>query len=110
MADDMTAPTRSELHICRSCGSPLVHLVDSTEPTPGLWELTLRCPECLEWREVCCPEAALARLDAELCRGIEAVQRELERFARRSFEEDVDRFVRALRAGAILPMDFGAPR
>jgi hypothetical protein len=110
MSDHTVPSAPAELHVCRSCGSPLVYLVDGVECAPGLWDLTLRCPECHDVREVCCPEPGLARLEGQLCRGVAEVERELARFARECFEQDMEPFLRALHAGAILPMDFGVPR
>jgi hypothetical protein len=38
------------------------------------------------------------------------LQRELDRLVRVEFEEAAERFIAALRADAILPIDFGAAR
>jgi hypothetical protein len=99
--------TDTELHVCCACSSRLVHLVGGAEGSPGIWELTLRCPECLELRDVRCTEILLARLEEELYRGAVAIHRELERLERLRFEEDMECFLTALWAGAILPMDLG---
>lgn len=110
MTDHTTSSTSPELHVCGGCGSSLVHIVDGTESAPGVWDLTLRCPECGDVRKVPCSRQGLARLEHELCQGIAEIQRELDRMVRQDFEEYVERFVHALEAGAILPMDFGVPR
>jgi hypothetical protein len=95
------------MHVCRPCGSPLVHLVEGSETAPGRWTVTLRCPECEHVRDVRCDELALARLEEELCRGTAAILDEVERLEQVAVEEDAERFIAALHAGAILPMDFG---
>jgi hypothetical protein len=110
MSDHTTSSAQPALHICRSCASPLVHIVDGNETAPGQWDLTLRCPECDDVREVSCARPDLARLEHELCQGVAAIQKELERVTRASFEEDIERFVHALERDAILPVDFGIPR
>jgi hypothetical protein len=110
MRDDKTPSTPPELHICPACASPYVGIVDGAEVVPGQFELTLRCPECELVHEVACTEPGLARLEDELSRGLSAMQAELDRLARLEFEEQAERFVAALHAGAILPADFGVAR
>ena len=99
-----------QLHICPDCRSALVQPVHSNEPVRGQWDLTLRCPECERFLEVRCDAATLQRFDEELDRGLATLQREMDAYARLSFEEDVERFVSALEADAIMPMDFGPAR
>ena len=36
------------LHVCPTCGSPLVQPIDWHEGPQGFWELTLHCPNC-DW-------------------------------------------------------------
>jgi hypothetical protein len=100
----------ADLHVCAHCRSELVQPVDGAEPVPGLWDLTLRCPECERFIEVRTDAAAVERYEHELDRGLAVLQREMDDFARLSFEEDVERFVAALEADAIMPMDFGPAR
>jgi hypothetical protein len=109
MSDHTISSPSAELHVCAACASSLVHIVDGTESAPGVWELTLRCPECSGVRTVPCTRDGLTGLERELCRGIAEIQQELDRMVRESFEDFVERFVRALEADAILPMDFGIP-
>jgi hypothetical protein len=97
-------------HRCPACDSRLIDLVDGDEVAPGLWELTVRCADCAGTHALCCREDGLAKLEHELCRATAELERELERFARLRFEEDIARFVRALEADAIVPMDFGVAR
>ena len=99
-----------ELHVCPHCRSALVQPVESDEPVRGLWRVTLRCPECERFIQARCDAATLQRFDEELDRGLAALQREMDEYARLSFEEDVERFVAALGADAIMPMDFGPAR
>ncbi len=99
-----------DLHVCDHCRSPLVQPVAGAERVPGLWDMTLRCPECERVTEVLTDAATVERYEHELDRGLAALQREMDDFARRSFEEEIERFVAALEADAILPMDFGPAR
>jgi hypothetical protein len=110
MRENLTPSTPPELHVCPACASPLLSLVDAAETVPRQWALTLRCPECEFLHEVACTEPDLARLEAELCRGTAALQAQLDRLSREAFAEQVERFIVALRADAVLPMDFGVAR
>jgi len=110
MRDDIAPSSSSELHICPACTSPLVTLVNGAETGPGQWHLRLRCPECERFQEVVCAAPGLARLEQELCRGMAELQTELDRLARVRFEDEAERFIAALHADAILPIDFGAAR
>jgi hypothetical protein len=99
-----------DLHVCPNCGSVLVQPVARTEPRRGLWDVTLRCPECERFLEARCDAAALRRYEQELERGLATLRRDMDEYARLSFEEDVARFVAALQSDAIMPMDFGPAR
>jgi hypothetical protein len=110
MSEHTTHATPTEAPACALCGSRLIDLADAVEVAPRIWDVTLRCADCAGEYAVSCTEDALARLEHALCRAAADLERELERFARLRFEEDVERFAAALRAGAILPMDFGTPR
>jgi hypothetical protein len=100
------AQTGDELHVCRSCESPLVHPVDWEEAGATHWEVTLRCPEC-EWTGTGVFEQALIdRFDAELDRGTETLARDLQRMVHANMEDEIERFVLALEGDHILPDDF----
>jgi hypothetical protein len=76
---------------------------------PDVWQIDLRCPECRSsWREIV-PTAAVRRLDDVLRAGRGVIERHLEEIERIEREEQLRSFVSALRAGAILPEDFGRP-
>jgi hypothetical protein len=101
-----TQPERSDLHICGSCGSDLVHPVEWDEAGTTLWEVSLRCPNC-EWSGTGIFEQDIVdRFDEELDRGTESLVRDLRRLVHANMEEDIDRFVTALHAGHIVPEDF----
>jgi hypothetical protein len=111
MMPENTRPAeRTALHPCPACGSHLVDLIGGDEVAPGMWDLTLRCPECEQVHALSCTKDDLAKLEHEQCTATAEMERELERFARQRFEEEIERFVAALEVDAILPMDFGSPR
>jgi hypothetical protein len=104
-AETVTA-TVSDLHVCEECTAPLVYPVDWEEAGPEHWEVSLRCPNC-EWRGAgIFHQEIVERFDEELDNGSEALVRDLRRLMHANMEEEIDRFVRALGADQILPMDF----
>ena len=95
-----------DLHVCPECDARLVYPVEWEEASPTHWEVLLRCPNC-EWHDTgVFAQATVDRFDEELDRGTEALVRDLKRLTRANMEDEVDRFCKALVAGAILPEDF----
>ena len=95
-----------DLHVCPSCEQQLVYPMEWEEAGATHWEVALRCPNC-EWESTGrFAQETVDRFDEELDRGTEALVRDLKRLTRANMEDEVDRFVRALNAGAILPEDF----
>ena len=95
-----------ELHVCPACRANLVYPTRWHEADAEHWHVTLRCPSC-EWTESGVFSQDVAdRFDEELERGTEALVRDLKRLTRANMAEEIDRFVVALDADAILPMDF----
>jgi hypothetical protein len=95
-----------DLHRCGSCGGELVHPVTGEEAGPAHWQVTLRCPNC-EWSATgVFEQEAVERFDEELDRGTDALVRDLKRLLRANMEEEIERFVRALRDDHVLPFDF----
>ena len=94
------------LHVCPDCVSPLVAPVAWEQAGPAQWAITLECPNCAWWDADIFDEDVVERFDEELDRGTEALVRDLMRLMRANMEDDVERFLVALRADAILPEDF----
>ena len=91
---------------CPACGSSLVHPIDWEEVAADNWRLELRCPNC-EWVGGAVYERRVVeQLDEELERGMETIVRDLRHLAHANMEEEIERFMDALRADAILPEDF----
>jgi hypothetical protein len=105
---DDRAPHGAEtgLHVCPACTSPLVAPVAWEPAGPSAWAVTLQCPNCEWWDADLFDDAAIERFDEELDRGTEALVRDLLRLTRANLEDDIERFVAALHADAILPEDF----
>ena len=104
-------PTRErgplkELQVCPDCDRELVYPVEWSEVSPTHWEVLLRCPNC-EWSDLgVFDQSTVDRFDDELDRGTEALMRDLKRLTQANMEDEIDRFVSALGADAILPEDF----
>ena len=94
------------LHVCPDCRRDLVYPVEWEEASETHWEVVLRCPNC-EWHEVGrFDQATVDRFDEELDLGSEILIGDLKRLQQANMEDEIERFVQALSAGAILPEDF----
>lgn len=97
---------RRELHVCVNCDSQLVYPVQWEEAGEHSWNVTLRCPEC-EWVESdVFTQEQCDRFDDELEAGTDALTRDYKRLITANMAEEIDRFSAALKADAILPVDF----
>ena len=95
-----------DLHLCATCESELVYPVDWDEAGDTHWEVTLRCPNC-EWSGTGVFEQdVVERFDEALDRGTEALVRDLKHLMQANMEDEIERFVSALRDGHIVPDDF----
>lgn len=92
--------------LCPHCDCSLVYPVAWETAPQDQWSVDLRCPNC-ERREIVVLAQEIAdRFDEQLERGAETLMTDLKRLTRANMAEHVDRFVAALAAGAIQPMDF----
>jgi hypothetical protein len=108
-APEIEASPETDLHLCGSCNSDLVYPLDWEEAGMTHWEVTLRCPNC-EWSGTGIFEQNIVeKFDEELDRGTEALVSDLRSLMMANMEEEIERFVQALDADALLPEDFGRP-
>ena len=99
-------PDSGQLHVCPDCYRELVHPVEWSEVSPTHWEVLLRCPNC-EWNDLgVFDQGTVDRFDDALDHGTQALMRDLKRLTQANMEDEIDRFVSALGADAILPEDF----
>ena len=100
-----TAPG-ADLHVCPECTSQLVYPTAWEEAGEERWQLLMRCPNC-EWDGAgTFGRETVEHLDEELDRGTHALLTDLKQLMHANMEEEIERFIAALRAGAIHPMDF----
>jgi hypothetical protein len=100
------AETHQELHLCIECTSELVYPVQWDESGPDNWSVLLHCPNCDVYREGIFAQETVECFDEELDRGADALARDYKRLMRANMAEEIDRFVGALQADAILAEDF----
>ncbi|MFL5839959.1 MAG: hypothetical protein ACJ77Z_05855 [Thermoleophilaceae bacterium] len=94
------------LHVCGECSSKLVYPTDWQESGPNHWEVELRCPNC-EWRGTgVFHQDIVEAFDDELDRGIDVLLADYRALVNSNMEDEIERFAKALDAGAILPADF----
>ena len=91
---------------CPECSSELVYPQVARQNGTDRWCLLLRCPNCerAEWRVF--HDALVEQLDRQLERDTDQLVADLRRMARANMSDEIERFVAALNADAILPMDF----
>jgi hypothetical protein len=70
------------------------------------WSVRLRCPNCDVYRDGIFGQQTVEAFDEELARGDDALKRDYTRLMRANMAHEIERFVSALNADAILPEDF----
>ena len=95
-----------DLSICETCSSELVEPVGCEAAGPERWRVALSCPNCGNWTEGVFSQECVDRFDERLDEGTAVLLSELKRLRHANMAEEVERFVGALNAGAILPEDF----
>ncbi len=97
---------RQDLTLCGGCDSRLVYPVEWEEAGPENWSVILECPNCGRAREGVFAQDTVERFDEQLDAGADALTRDYKRLMRANMADEIDRFVAALEADAILPEDF----
>ena len=100
------AEPHQDLHVCIESCSDLVYPVQWEESGPENWSVLLHCPNCDVYREGIFTQDTVETFDEELDRGADALARDYKRLMRANMADEIERFVGALSADAILPEDF----
>jgi hypothetical protein len=108
ITDEPAAEPHQDLHVCLECSSDLVYPVQWEESGSENWSVLLHCPNCDVYREGVFSQDTVGGFDEELDRGADTLARDYKRLMRANMSEEIERFVGALTAGAILPEDFAA--
>ena len=103
-----TAPAEADrdLCICERCESDLVEPIEWGAAGPGQWRVALQCPNCEHCSEGVFSQECVDRFDDRLDEGTEILLRDLKQLQHANMTDDVERFISALKLGAILPEDF----
>lgn len=104
--EHLPAEPHQDLQVCLACWSGLVFPVQWEESGPENWSVLLRCPNCDTYREGIFAQRTVDAFDDALNRGADTLAREYRRLMRANMTEEIERFVAALEADAILPEDF----
>ena len=95
-----------DLWVCEQCACELVEPVDWAGAGAERWRVALSCPNCDHWTEGVFSQECVDRFDERLDEGTETLVRDLKQLEHANMTDDVERFIEALEAGAILPEDF----
>jgi hypothetical protein len=104
----VAAPTRptQDLHVCPECAAQLVYPIHWEEAGMENWRVSLRCPNC-EWHATgIFSQDVVDHFDERLDEGTEQVVSDLKQLMHANMSEEIERFVAALEAEALLPEDF----
>jgi hypothetical protein len=101
-----SAEPHQDLEICFGCRSNLVYPVQWDESGPENWSVLLHCPNCDTSREGIFGQHTVNAFEEALERGADELASEYESLVRANMVEEIERFVGALDADAILPEDF----
>jgi hypothetical protein len=96
----------TDLHICLECSSELVYPIEWDESGPENWRVTLRCPNCELTVTGIFGQDVVDSFDEVLDEGTEQLVTDLKRLMHANMSDEIDRFVEALDAEALLPEDF----
>ena len=101
-------PQREErdLHVCPDCESDLVYPTTWEEVDERHWSVSMRCPNCEYSEQGVFSQDECDRFDDHLEAGTDALTRDFKRLMAANMAEEIDRFIAALDADAIQPMDF----
>ncbi len=101
----VTAPALP-MHLCPECACELVYPTDWEEIAPRSWDVELACPNCLWLGRGLYDQRDVEALDDELDRGVHVLLRDLAKLTKANMTAEVERFLEALAADQIWPMDF----
>jgi len=97
-----------DLTVCVNCGADTTYPdMDESEPLErARWRVVLVCGSCGHCRETTAYQSQLHRFDAKLDRQRDAMARAADALAADVMASEVDTFIAALDAGAVMPEDF----
>lgn len=94
------------IHICRTCGSPLVQPTDWTHVEEQRWGVSLRCPECFALYDVTLEQEDVNQFSYQLEQDFQSLLDAIDTLDHEDFESRCTAFIAALWSDGIYPMDF----
>lgn len=101
-----TQSSHHDLSVCEACSSHTVEPSHWEAAGPEQWRVALRCPNCGLESEGVYSQETVDLFDEKLDEATTAMVRDLRRLEQAVFADEVERFIGALNAGAILAEDF----
>ena len=101
-----SAEPQQDLHVCTECESELVYPVQWEEAGPVNWSVVLHCPNCDVFREGVFTQDTSSSSTRSSTAAPTRSRATTSASMRANMADEIDRFVGALAAGAILPEDF----
>ena len=102
----MEPQKQANVHTCRFCSSQLVQPTEWSRLEERCWEVALRCPECWESYAVILDQEDVNDFSYYLECAFKALLDSIEELDREAFEAECDRFIAAVWANNVMPMDF----
>jgi hypothetical protein len=100
------AEPHQNLHVCVECSSEFVYPLQWEESGEENWSVLLHCPNCDVYREGIFTQKTVDGFDEQLDRGADALAQAYKRLVQSNMADEIERFVGALDADALLPEDF----
>ncbi len=92
---------------CRACNGELVQPLERYPASEGHWTALLRCPDCEQTSLGLYSQQEVDKYEDWFDEGVVALELIADLTERRNFRDEGNNFINALRAGHILPEDFG---
>ena len=96
----------SGLHVCASCRGDFVHASERRRESEVCWWMRLRCGQCGGCRDVIVSDDVARRFDADVSRGLAAIEGAVTALDRERMADQADTFAAALRHDLIDAGDF----
>jgi hypothetical protein len=94
------------LHVYAHCSNEMIYPLQWAEEGPGHWRMFLRCPDCEATHEGVFSQQAVDVLADELDLGESVLLYAPQRVTHENMTDAIERFIHALDADLILPVDF----
>lgn len=106
-SDNLEVAVVRDLCNCKACNSNLVQPLERYPTSDGHWTALLRCPDCEQTSLGLYSNQEIDKYVDSLFEGIVELDLIADLTERGNFREEGNKFIYALRAGHILPEDFG---